>query len=644
MSETPARPDSVPADAWWEPSDNEWVLGPKDDDGQLHGEVAYWRPDGTLCCRCNYEGGQAHGQSKRFHESGEVSQTCSFVRGTLHGRRTWFSIEGPTTENTRPSGVPEHVMRSEMDYEMGDVTAVRHFDAAGRRLCADGTPFPDRPSSLPESAWWDEREDRWKDGRANGDAEKIGAWKHWDREGLLLLRCVYEADALHGAAWERVEPETLRLPNIVAARGDYHEAVRVGPWEFLNAAEQVAGVFDYGAPVGAEEELVFLDNATRPAEAWLDLAGRYGAQRSLGLWLATLGRAAGVAHDVTQLRAALAARPSPWNSETAMGRAEEGDSVGDVLDALAAGADVAACLRGLAIQLDQHERSQAALEFIDAAMMLAPDRADYAFTRALVNMSLGHADAARSDAARIPDEGQRGFMQLYAKVLFPVFDFWPNHEDPQTHYDGLPDAPSRPLPEVLGLLEKYATRVDQIRTAMLEHEGVTEETPWLLPDVSVLLPCGPVSLGTDRLETPDPDDPDEPFVIEIDETLELGDAIPDLLRSARAEWHSLCWLLWSSGLDRVGRPTRMMPPKKFGQAAGMAPARLWRCRDRVHMRGMGAQTQGVPGFEWNGVDIDSLPGSLTNMAMFEYQEMQALMYWLTDPEVRSPWQDNLRGS
>lgn len=644
MSETPVRPESVPADAWWDASDQEWVLGSKDGDGQLHGEVSYWRPDGTLCCRCDHERGQPHGRSTRFHESGEVSQTCTFVRGDLHGTRSWFSIDGPTTENTRPPGVPEQVMRSEMDYDMGDVTAVRHFDGSGRRLCADGTPFPDRPAALSDSAWWDERDERWKDGRANADAEKIGVWQHWDRDGLLLLRCVYEADVQHGPAWERVQADTLRHPTTVAARGRYHEAVRVGAWEFLDTAEQVVGVLDYGQPVDAEEELVFLDDASRPAEAWLDLAGRYGVQRNLGLWLATLGRAAGAGGDLTSLRAAIAARPSPWTTEVAIERAEEAESVGDVIDALAAGADVAACLRALAIQLDQHERSRAALEFIDAAMLVAPGRTDYAFTRGLIHMSLGHADAARADAARIPDEGQRGFLQLYAKVLFPVFDFWPNREDPQTHYDGLPDAPSQPLSAVVGLVEKYATRVMQIRTALLEHDGVTEQTPWLPPDVSPLLGSGPVELGTDRFETPDPDDPDEPYVIDIDETLELGDAIPDLLRSARAEWHALCWLLWSCGAKGLERPTAIKPPKNFGLAAGMAPARLWRCRDRVHMRGMGAQTQGIPGFVWHGVDIDELPGSLTNMAMFEYQEMQALMYWLTDAEVRSPWQDNLRGS
>lgn len=644
MTETPERPASVPEAAWWDPADREWVLGSKDADGELHGQVSYWRPDGTLCCQCDFEGGQPHGKSTRFHESGEVSQTCTFARGELHGTRSWFSIEGPTTENTRPPGVPETVMRSEMDYDMGDVTAVRHFDGEGRRLSADGTPFPDRPATLPEDAWWDERDERWKNGRANAEAKKIGPWEIWNREGLLIQRCVYEEDALHGPAWERVEPEVYRFPTAVVARGRYHQDVRVGAWEFVDDAEQVVGNFDFGDPVDGEEELEFLDAESRPVEAWLDLAGKYGAQRTLGLWLATLGRAAGAAGEPSPIRGALAARPSPLLPAAALERAEEADSIGDLVDALAAGADVAACLRGFAIQLDQHERSRAALEYADAAMMLAPERTDYAFTRALIQMSLGNLNAARADAERVPDEGQRDFLRLYLRLLFPRFDFWPARETPHTHYDGLPDAPSQPLGAVVALVQKYATRLQTIRDALLAHPGVEGDEPWLLPDLSHLLPEGPVALGTDRFEVPDPDDPDDPYVIDIDETLELGDAIPDLMRSARAEWHALCWLLWSCGLERVEMPTRIQAPADFGQAAGMAAARLWRCRDRVHMRGMGARTQGIPGFEWNGVDIDVLPSSLTSMAMFEYQEMQALMYWLTDTDNRSPWQDNLRGS
>lgn len=644
MSESPQRPESVPAEAWWDPNDNEWVLGPTDEDGKMHGEVSYWRPDGTLCCRCEHMHGEPHGSSKRFHQSGEVSQTCSFVRGTLHGTRSWFSTDAPTTENTRPSGVPETVMRSEMDYDMGQVTAVRHYDGEGRRLSANGEPIPDRPAALPEDAWWDERDERWKLGRANADAEKIGTWQTWDASGLLLQRCDYELDAMHGAAWERVSDNTIRYPGAVAARGKYHDDTKVGSWEYLDDTEQVVGAFDYGAPVDSDTTLDFLDAESRPASAWSDLAGRYGVARTLGLWLATLARAAGTNAELAPLKAALAARPSPLTPDAALELAANADSVGKLIDALAAGADVAACLRGFAIQLDQAERSSAALEFIDVAMALKPERTDYAFTRGLIHMSLGNTEAARADAARIPDEGQREFLQLYVRLLFPVFDFWPARETPQTHYDGLPDSPAQSLEAVVALVQKYATRLQAIRVAILSAPGITGDEPWMLPDVSTLLPHGPIELGTDRFEFPDPDDPDEPYVIDIDETLELGDALPDLLRSARAEWHALCWLLWSCGLDRIELPTRIHAPQNFGQAAGMAPARLWRCRDLVHMQGYGARSQGVPGFEWNGVDIDALPLPLARMAMFEYQEMQALVYWLTDTDNRSPWQDNLRGS
>ena len=90
MSEIPERPTSLPEAAWLDPGDQEWVLGPKNEEDQLHGEVSYWRPDGTLCCRCDFEWGRPHGNSTRFHESGEVSQTCTFVAGELHGTRSWF--------------------------------------------------------------------------------------------------------------------------------------------------------------------------------------------------------------------------------------------------------------------------------------------------------------------------------------------------------------------------------------------------------------------------------------------------------------------------------------------------------------------------------------------------------------------------
>ena len=81
----PDRPSGVPETAWWSPEDNEWILGDKDRDDRLVGEVTYWRPDGSLVCKCDHVAGQPHGTSRRFHETGEVSQHCHFERGALHG-------------------------------------------------------------------------------------------------------------------------------------------------------------------------------------------------------------------------------------------------------------------------------------------------------------------------------------------------------------------------------------------------------------------------------------------------------------------------------------------------------------------------------------------------------------------------------
>jgi hypothetical protein len=104
----------------------------------------------------------------------------------------------------------------------------------------------------------------------------------------------------------------------------------------------------------------------------------------------------------------------------------------------------------------------------------------------------------------------------------------------------------------------------------------------------------------------------------------------------------MCWLCWSAGLDRVARPEAIRPPADFGQAAGMSIERLWRSRDRLITGGLRAMTQGLPGFIWEGTDIDALSPVLVEFAAEEYLEMRAVFYWLCDEGVQSPWQDNLR--
>ena len=76
----------------------------------------------------------------------------------------------------------------------------------------------------------------------------------------------------------------------------------------------------------------------------------------------------------------------------------------------------------------------------------------------------------------------------------------------------------------------------------------------------------------------------------------------------------------------------------------MAVQRYWRVRDKVHMNGYGARHSNVPGFTWEGIDIDAMHPALAGIAEQEYAEVAAVFRWLTDESNRSPWQDNLRGS
>lgn len=89
--DTSERPAGVPAATWRSPKGPEWVLGPKDADGELHGEVRHWRADGTLCSVSHRRHGQPHGSFERFHATGEISQTGSYEAGKLHGLRTFFA-------------------------------------------------------------------------------------------------------------------------------------------------------------------------------------------------------------------------------------------------------------------------------------------------------------------------------------------------------------------------------------------------------------------------------------------------------------------------------------------------------------------------------------------------------------------------
>ena len=280
-----------------------------------------------------------------------------------------------------------------------------------------------------------------------------------------------------------------------------------------------------------------------------------------------------------------------------------------VANGLPSGADAAALLRSLASSLVG--RDHVALALVDAALLLAPARAECHLTRALINVHLGRPEAVHADAVALPEEwiDQRAFLDGYARVIFSSYPFAPAETEIRTQFPNVPEAPDQPLEKVIAQIQKYATRLGLLRAAVRARLPAGAAPPWLPPDPSSLLPDGPVALDVwDFEEIVEDEDapadapPPEPTPVKVDETLAFGAAtpLPSLLRLARREWNGLSWLCWGVGLDGVRLPTAIATPPQFGLAAGMSVERRWRCRDRLITGGLRALTQGIAGVRLGG--------------------------------------------
>jgi hypothetical protein len=213
---------------------------------------------------------------------------------------------------------------------------------------------------------------------------------------------------------------------------------------------------------------------------------------------------------------------------------------------------------------------------------------------------------------------------------------------------------------VRAVIQRYATRIVRLRQAL--RARVDADVPFMIPDLTALLPDGPValsrwmfSMSADEYEGREPtqevtangDEALRSVDITVDEGHDLAmetATVPDILRRARADWSGLVWLCWAVGLDAPGYPDVIHPPPAFSRAAVMTLERAWRCRDKLNTSGLLALTKGIPGFEWEGTSIDLIPAALASVALDEYVEARAVFSWLCDPENRSPWQEDLRGA
>ena len=313
-----------------------------------------------------------------------------------------------------------------------------------------------------------------------------------------------------------------------------------------------------------------------------------------------------------------------------------------LVHALARGAEPSATLRALASTLSFSKR--ASRDFIEAALLLAGPRADLLLGRALSRLEFGDLRGALADAETVGDDDAlaSSFVRDFAGVLFEPFRFTPGELDlPPDVFEDLPDRPEQPLSAVNVAIAKSALRLGELRAALQRlYVASNFDAAALPPDLSHLTEGLTVELGQWQFEI---EEEGKTVPITVDErlTLDTQSAVA-LLSRARVEWTALCFLCWGAGMTEIGQPQAINAPASFNQALGQAAQRYWRCQDQMQTSGLRARRQGVPGFQWRQFEISALSGPILQLAMNEYLEQRAILFWLADPECQSPWQDDLR--
>ncbi len=684
----PPRPTAVPDVAIWNADRERWEVAAKNDRAGRHGQALFFRPDGTLQLRCHYTNGGLEGPFVAYHPNGQVSRQGTYIDGEVDGAVTAYASDAPTDERLRPCCVPTGAWELRSRYERGSMRDETFYNRDGQPLLSDGRVRPERPSCVPDGAHFEEFSNRWGRPEGEPDLGPSGLWRWWTSEGALLeetnyeggrkVRTVsyddkgvvredthFEGDGVRTGAYYRRFVDQADSPyadaRVRQERGAFYQEQPVGLWVLLDVDGQPLHTLDKGNAFRAEQrpDMAVFDDEDRAASQWTQLAQALRQDHRVRESLCALGRATAENGNTAPLLAALADVVVPLGAVEAARRVDafadrKGDNLQAALNELVSGVDPAAAFRSLASLVVGAPR--AARDFVEVAILLAPDRPLTYVTRGLIRVELGDERGALVDAAYLDTESQESaaFIRDYVRLLFPEFSFWPDREVPSTTVDTMPDSPAQPLSAVRHAIAVYATRMQLLRAALkgeiarLDARLPPRQPPpprsWIPPDLSFLLPEGPITLRRETAQIIDETDTGhETTEVKIDESLDPSHwLVPALLRAARANWNGLCWLCWSAGLADVGLPETLNPPQNFAVAAGMAVGRYWRAQDAVATSGLRAMTAGVPGFVWEGLDIVGIPHHFAQMAVADYLEMRSVFLFLASPENLSPFQSDLR--
>ncbi|HVZ89002.1 MAG TPA: hypothetical protein VHG72_18680 [Polyangia bacterium] len=674
----PERPAGVPEVGFWNPEIGGWEVSQRSAQGAREGECLIYRPGGSLLSRFQFAGGLQDGPFALFHPDGQVAREGTYVAGRLEGVVSAYAADGEGAEPLRACCVPAAAVRLDTRYEAGTSVQEVFYDREGQPILSDGRPWPSRPAGVPDDAEFDETGARWvrrradlqrfwsQSGALTEEIEFAGGFRRAVRRysgGQLLESSEFLPDGRrHGSflrRWPAAAETPYAEPRIREERGAFAQGQAIGRWTFSDAAGAEVRAVERGAALSAESAAtspaLAFDGA--PAEAWHALARRLREEGRVREALCAAARAAAQVGDRAGLERSLAGDVAPLHPALAMERGEALTQATDVtvaaiLEGLLGGVDAALAFRALGAVLPPG--SAAASDFVAASLLLAPERPMTHLTRALIRFQRGDEVGAREDLEIVAGESPASAesLRLYMRAALRPFAFTPAREPlgPDPALADVPAGIARDLDEVRGAIALYATRVMEARRAVVAMVGPGAPlAAWWPPDLSVLLPDGPVALRRGRLMVSGEsmgDPAAEAIQVEIDETLdqagqaELG--VPALLGEAQADWNALAWLCWSVGLDRVALPEAIAERPLFAEAMKRAVTRCWRALDRLNTGGLLARANGVPGFTWEGADIDEVPQHLARVVAEEYVRARAMFLWLASPEVASPFQLDLR--
>lgn len=666
----------LPAGAVFEAGLGAWEVAERDPEGERDGESRLYREDGSLKVRCRYSHGTLSGPFQTFHPDGALARTGSYVDGELDGLVTAYSSDVPGADCLRPCCVPPGATELRTRYRNGSTLREIFYDSAGRPLRADGTPWPERPPGLADHADFDELSGRWfvhtrttpegdagmtryfaTDGSCSEEIELISGRKRgsrrFDAQGTLLEQKTFdETGALSGPFYRRYIDPPFEDARIVAEAGTMQGSAQCGEARFFDAAGEVVRSLHRGAPL-SESELraspVLADAAELGAEFAESLAKSGRAREALLANARCLGRDRDRARfEALHDRVVIARKPASRAEHADAAETLQPQTAVAALEALLLGGEPSRLLRLLASLLPWPSR--AALELVEAALLLDPASSRGRVTRALLRFEDGDVNGALEDAEMVARESPDAARSLreFRRVVFPEFTFWPARDAVTSSSAELAELRvSQPLAAIRRAVQVYATRLGLVRDALLARVKASEPTSppeWLPPDTRFLLPDGPVELKTERATIEDEtDDGVETSEVTIDErVVTRGLGVPGLMRVARADWASLCWLCWSVGLDRVAVPEALAEEPRFGAAVDRATSRCFRAHDQLRLGGMVSAVRGVPDFTWEGLTASELPTSLNEVAAQELLEVRALFFWLLFEQNVSPFQSDLR--